>query len=109
MKVYGELSLCGTVVEHELGWIGLPWVNWRCLRTSHAVWLKLAGADVKDADEALASEHNAGHLSAVRARVAEGSSRAVESDSVMGIVAQLCPKQAGQGLQLVDNNGGQGR
>ena len=23
--------------------------NWRCLRTSHAVWLKLAGADVKDA------------------------------------------------------------
>jgi len=29
--------------------MGLPWVNWRCLRTSHAVWLKLAGADVKDA------------------------------------------------------------
>ena len=27
----------------------LSWVNWRCLRTSHAVWLKLAGADVKDA------------------------------------------------------------
>ena len=29
--------------------MGLTWVNWRCLRTSHAVWLKLAGADVKDA------------------------------------------------------------
>ena len=29
--------------------IGLPWVNWRSLRTSHAVWLKMAGADVKDA------------------------------------------------------------
>jgi len=28
---------------------GLPWVNWRSLRTSHAVWLKLAGADPKDA------------------------------------------------------------
>jgi integrase len=27
----------------------LDWVNWRSLRTSHAVWLKLAGADVKDA------------------------------------------------------------
>ena len=27
----------------------MPWVNWRCLRTSHATWLKLAGADVKDA------------------------------------------------------------
>jgi integrase len=24
-------------------------VNWRSLRTSHAVWLKMAGADVKDA------------------------------------------------------------
>jgi integrase len=28
---------------------GLPFVNWRCLRTSHATWLKLGGADVKDA------------------------------------------------------------
>ncbi len=27
---------------------GLGWVNWRSLRTSHAVWLKMAGADVKD-------------------------------------------------------------
>jgi ATP-dependent helicase/nuclease subunit A len=29
--------------------LGVPWVNWRALRTSHAVWLKLAGADPKDA------------------------------------------------------------
>lgn len=29
--------------------VGMPWLNWRCLRTSHAMWLKLAGADVKDA------------------------------------------------------------
>ena len=29
--------------------IGLSFVNWRCLRTSHATWLKMAGADVKDA------------------------------------------------------------
>jgi integrase len=29
--------------------IGLGFVNWRCLRTSHATWLKMAGADVKDA------------------------------------------------------------
>jgi integrase len=27
----------------------MPWLNWRSLHTSHAVWLKLAGADVKDA------------------------------------------------------------
>jgi hypothetical protein len=25
-------------------------MNWRCLRTSHATWLRLAGADVKDAE-----------------------------------------------------------
>ena len=29
--------------------LGLDWVHWRSLRTSHAVWLKMAGADVKDA------------------------------------------------------------
>ena len=29
--------------------LGMPWLNWRCLRTSHATWLKMAGADVKDA------------------------------------------------------------
>jgi integrase len=29
--------------------VGLLWVNWCCLRTSHAVWLKLVGADMKDA------------------------------------------------------------
>jgi len=29
--------------------IGLGFVNWLCLRTSHVTWLKLAGADVKDA------------------------------------------------------------
>lgn len=29
--------------------LGLDRVNWRSLRTSHATWLKMAGADVKDA------------------------------------------------------------
>jgi integrase len=29
--------------------LGLDFVNWRCLRTSYATWLKIAGADVKDA------------------------------------------------------------
>jgi hypothetical protein len=29
--------------------LGLEFVNWRCLRTSHATWLKMAGADIKDA------------------------------------------------------------
>ena len=29
--------------------VGMGWVNWQVLRRSHATWLKLAGADVKDA------------------------------------------------------------
>ena len=33
--------------------LGLPFVNWRCLRTSHATWLKMVGADVKDAQAQL--------------------------------------------------------
>lgn len=27
--------------------LGLPFINWRCLRTSHATWMILAGADPK--------------------------------------------------------------
>jgi integrase len=29
--------------------MGIGWVNWQVLRRSHATWLKMAGADVKDA------------------------------------------------------------
>jgi len=29
--------------------LGMGWINWQALRRSHATWLKLAGADVKDA------------------------------------------------------------
>jgi len=28
--------------------LGLPWINWRCLRTSHATWKVEAGANPKD-------------------------------------------------------------
>lgn len=33
--------------------LGIGWVNWQVLRRSHATWLKLAGADVKDAQAQL--------------------------------------------------------
>jgi integrase len=40
--------------------LGMPWVYWRCLRTSHATWLKMAGADVKDAQARMRhSSHSA--------------------------------------------------
>jgi site-specific recombinase XerC len=28
--------------------LDLPWINWRCLRTSHATWMVEAGANPKD-------------------------------------------------------------
>jgi len=31
--------------------LGLEFVNWRCLRTSYATWLKEAKADIKDAQK----------------------------------------------------------
>ena len=29
--------------------LGVPFVNWRCFRTSYATWLKRAGVPVRDA------------------------------------------------------------
>jgi hypothetical protein len=58
--------------------MGLGFVNWRCLRTSHAT-LAEDGRGRRErragADAALAFEHHAGHLPAVRARVAAESGR----------------------------------
>jgi integrase len=28
--------------------LGIPWANWRCLRTSHATWMVESGANPKD-------------------------------------------------------------
>ena len=58
--------------------LGLDFVNWRCLRTSHVTWLKVAGADVKDAQAQMRHsrfEHDAGHLPAVRTRKSATSGR----------------------------------
>jgi hypothetical protein len=59
----------------------IGWVNWRVLRTSFATWLKLAGADVKDAQALMRhsrSEHDARHLSAICSRVTTQSSKQTE-------------------------------
>jgi integrase len=54
--------------------IGLEFVNWRCLRTSHATWLKMAGCGCQrctGANAPLAGHDNAGHLPAVCTRKPE--------------------------------------
>jgi integrase len=58
--------------------MGLPWVNWRSLRTSHAVWLKLAGADVKDAQGQMRHSRASTTLDIYQQFVPESQQRVVE-------------------------------
>ena len=58
--------------------LGLSWVNWRCLRTSHATWLKLAGADVKDAQAQMRHAHASTTLDVYQQFVPESQKRVVE-------------------------------
>jgi len=63
--------------------LGLPWVNWRCLRTSHAVWLKLAGADVKDAQGQMRHSRASTTLDIYQQFVPESQRRVVERLSTL--------------------------
>ena len=67
--------------------IGLPFVNWRCLRTSHATWLKMAGADVKDAQAQLRHSRASTTLDIYQQFVPESQRPAVDR------LSQLAPKR----------------
>jgi len=56
----------------------LDFVNWRCLRTSHATWLKLVGADVKDAQAQMRHSRASTTLDIYQQFVPESQRRAVE-------------------------------
>jgi integrase len=58
--------------------MAMPWLNWRCLRTSHAVWLKLAGADVKDAQGQMRHSRASTTLDIYQQFVPESQRRVVE-------------------------------
>jgi integrase len=58
--------------------LGLDWVNWRSLRTSHAVWLKMAGADVKDAQGQMRHSRASTTLDIYQQFVPESQQRVVE-------------------------------
>jgi len=58
--------------------IGLPWVNWLCLRRSHATWLKMAGADVKDAQAQMRHSRASTTLDIYQQFVPESQRRVVE-------------------------------
>jgi integrase len=56
----------------------LPWVNWRSLRTSHATWLEMAGADVKDAQAQMRHSRSSTTLDIYQQFVPESQQRAVD-------------------------------
>jgi len=58
--------------------LGLGFVNWRCLRTSHATWLKMAGADVKDAQAQLRHSRASTTLEIYQQFIPESQRRAVD-------------------------------
>jgi integrase len=63
--------------------MGLGWVNWRSLRTSHATWLKMAGADVKDAQAQMRHAHASTTQDIYQQFVPESQHRAVEKLSTL--------------------------
>jgi integrase len=68
--------------------LGLDFVNWRCLRTSHATWLKLAGADVKDAQAQMRHSRASTTLDIYQQFVPESQQKIVEKLSSLSKLVQ---------------------
>jgi integrase len=65
--------------------LGMPWVNWRCLRTSRATWFKLAGADVKDAQAQMRHSRASTTLEIYQQFVPESQQKVVEKLSSLSV------------------------
>jgi len=59
--------------------LGIDWVNWQVLRRSFATWLKMAGADVKDAQALMRHSRASTTLDIYQQFVPESQRRAVDS------------------------------
>lgn len=58
--------------------LGLGWVNWQVFRRSHATWLKIAGADIKDAQAQMRHSRVTTTLEIYQQFVPESQRRAVQ-------------------------------
>jgi len=58
--------------------LGLPWVNWQVLRRSFATWLKLKGADIKDAQALMRHSRASTTLDVYQQFVVESQRRVVD-------------------------------
>jgi integrase len=70
-------NILARFIEPAARKLGLEFVNWRCLRTSHATWLKMAGADVKDAQAQMRHSRATTTLDIYQQFVPEGQKRVV--------------------------------
>ena len=59
--------------------LGIGWVNWQVLRRSFATWLKLAGADIKDAQALMRHSRASTTLDIYQQFVPESQRRVVEN------------------------------
>ncbi len=66
--------------------LGLGFVNSRCLRTSHATWLKMAGADIKDAQAQTRHSRASTTLDIYQQFVPESQQKVVERLSSLSTV-----------------------
>lgn len=83
--------------------IGLGFVNWRCLRTSYATWLKMAGADVKDAQAQLRHSRASTTLDIYQQFVPESQRKAVMRMAAM--VAERQPRMIPAGFSTHQESG----
>jgi integrase len=68
--------------------LGLDFINWRSLRTWHATWLKMAGADVKDAQAQMRHSRASTTLDIYEQFVPESQYRLVEKLSSLSKMVQ---------------------
>jgi integrase len=64
--------------------LGVPWVNWQVLRRSFATWLKIAGADVKDAQALMRHSRASTTLDVYQQFIPESQRRVVDRLTGLG-------------------------
>jgi integrase len=64
--------------------LAIGFVNWRCLRTSHATWLKMANADMKDAQAQMRHSRASTTLDIYQQFTPESQRRVVDALSGLG-------------------------
>jgi integrase len=70
--------------------LGLGFLNWRCFRTSHATWLKMAGADLKDAQAQMRHSRASTTLDIYQQFTPESQRRVV--DKLTSLTTSKAPK-----------------